>query len=121
MAYRAVLEMYGNSPRLVRLYARFLETVKQDPWGAAEYSAHADRIEQNRDADGDGPTLPDGTPIGRMDEVDKGVLVVNAFGDIQMVNKKLMSMYGYRKGESGAGNARGLMSVERNGAWARGC
>ncbi|PNW79659.1 hypothetical protein CHLRE_08g361950v5 [Chlamydomonas reinhardtii] len=110
MAYRAVLEMYGNSPRLVRLYARFLETVKQDPWGAAEYSAHADRIEQNRDADGDGPTLPDGTPIGRMDEVDKGVLVVNAFGDIQMVNKKLMSMYGYRKGDLDGKNVTVLMA-----------
>eukprot|EP00198_Chlamydomonas_reinhardtii_P006676 XP_001696012.1 flagellar associated protein [Chlamydomonas reinhardtii] len=110
MAYRAVLEMYGNSPRLVRLYARFLETVKQDPWGAAEYSAHADRIEQNRDADGDGPTLPDGTPIGRMDEVDKGVLVVNAFGDIQMVNKKLMSMFGYRKGDLDGKNVTVLMA-----------
>ncbi|KAG2426213.1 hypothetical protein HXX76_013194 [Chlamydomonas incerta] len=109
-AYRAVLEMYGNSPRLVRLYARFLETVKQDPWGAAEYSAHADRIEQNRDADGDGPTLPDGTPIGRMDEVDKGVLVVNAFGDIQMVNKKLMSMFGYRKGDLDGKNVTVLMA-----------
>ncbi|KAG2426216.1 hypothetical protein HXX76_013197 [Chlamydomonas incerta] len=109
-AYRAVLEMYGNSPRLVRLYARFLETVKQDPWGAAEYSAHADRIEQNRDTDGDGPTLPDGTPIGRMDEVDKGVLVVNAFGDIQMVNKKLMSMFGYRKGDLDGKNVTVLMA-----------
>ncbi|KAG2492486.1 hypothetical protein HYH03_009151 [Edaphochlamys debaryana] len=108
-AYRAVLEMYGNSPRLVRLYARFLATIKQDPWGAAEYSALADRIETNKDSDGDGPALPDGTPIGRIDEVDKGVLVVNAFGDIQVVNKKLMAMFGYRKGELDGKNVTLLM------------
>ncbi|KAG2492488.1 hypothetical protein HYH03_009153 [Edaphochlamys debaryana] len=93
-AYRAVLETYGNSPRLVRLYARFLATIKQDPWGAAEYSALADRIETNKDSDGDGPALPDGTPIGRIDEV---------------VNKKLMAMFGYRKGELDGKNVTLLM------------
>lgn len=35
-AYRVALEHYSNSPRLVRLYGRFLETIKQNPWGAAE-------------------------------------------------------------------------------------
>eukprot|EP00198_Chlamydomonas_reinhardtii_P009477 XP_001698814.1 predicted protein [Chlamydomonas reinhardtii] len=69
-AYRVVLELYNNSPRLVRLYARFLETIKQDPWGAAEYSAAADRLEQNKDEEGQGPTLPDGGSFldgGRVD------------------------------------------------------
>lgn len=35
-AYCVVLEQYDNNPRLVRLYAKFLETVKTDPWGASE-------------------------------------------------------------------------------------
>ena len=54
----------------MRLYARFLETIKQDPWGAAEYSAAADRLEQNKDEEGQGPTLPDGGSFldgGRVD------------------------------------------------------
>ncbi|PNW76483.1 hypothetical protein CHLRE_11g467629v5 [Chlamydomonas reinhardtii] len=108
-AYRVVLELYNNSPRLVRLYARFLETIKQDPWGAAEYSAAADRLEQNKDEEGQGPTLPDGTPMSRMDDVEKGVLVVNAFGDIQVANKKLHSMFGYRKGELDGKNVCAIM------------
>jgi hypothetical protein len=31
-AYRMVLEKYPNSPKLVRLYGKFLETIKNDPW-----------------------------------------------------------------------------------------
>ncbi|KAG2439095.1 hypothetical protein HYH02_006619 [Chlamydomonas schloesseri] len=108
-AYRVVLELYNNSPRLVRLYARFLETIKQDPWGAAEYNAAAEHLEQNKDEEGQGPTLPDGTPMSRMDDVEKGVLVVNAFGDIQVANKKLYSMFGYRKGELDGKNVCAIM------------
>ena len=33
-AYRHVLERYPNAPKLVRLYGKFLETIKNDPWGA---------------------------------------------------------------------------------------
>ncbi len=55
-----VLETYGKNPRLVRLYGKFLETVKNDPWGAAEYFAEADRLEQAKNDDSKGPLLPDG-------------------------------------------------------------
>ncbi|KAG2488728.1 hypothetical protein HYH03_012728 [Edaphochlamys debaryana] len=109
LAYRLGLEVYGNSPKLVRLYAKFLETIKQDPWAAAAYNAQADKLEQNKDEDGQGPTLPDGTPMSRMDDVDKGVVVVNAFGDIQVANKKLHSMFGYKKGQLDGKNVMVLM------------
>lgn len=59
-AYRVVLEMYGNSPKLVRLYGKFLETIKNDPWGAAEYYAEAERLEEAKNDDARGPLLPDG-------------------------------------------------------------
>lgn len=59
-AYRVVLETYGKDPRLVRLYGKFLESVKNDPWGAAEYFEEADRLEQAKDDDSKGPLLPDG-------------------------------------------------------------
>jgi hypothetical protein len=35
-AYRTVLEAYSSSPKLVRLYGKFREGIKSDPWGAAE-------------------------------------------------------------------------------------
>ncbi len=38
-----------------------------------------------------------------MDDVEKGVLVVNAFGEIQMGNTFFHSMFGYRKGERNDG------------------
>ncbi len=33
-AYRVVLESYGHNPKLVRLYGKFLQTIKNDPWRA---------------------------------------------------------------------------------------
>jgi hypothetical protein len=59
-AYHLVLETYGTNYRLVRLYGKFLETVKNDPWGALEYYTEADRLEQEKNDDGAGPLLPDG-------------------------------------------------------------
>jgi hypothetical protein len=38
-AYRHVLERYPNAPKLVRLYGKFLETIKNDPWGAVSDSS----------------------------------------------------------------------------------
>ena len=35
-AYRAALESYSSNPKLVRLYAKFREGIKADPWGAEE-------------------------------------------------------------------------------------
>ncbi|KAG2488471.1 hypothetical protein HYH03_012976 [Edaphochlamys debaryana] len=97
-AYRVVLESYGRDPKLVRLYGKFLESIKNDPWGAAEYYAEADRLEETKNADGKGPLLPDGTPLGRMDEMAMAVLVINATGVVQMANKQTYAMYGYKRG-----------------------
>jgi hypothetical protein len=33
-AYQVVLGSYGNNPKLVYLYGKFLQTVKNDPWRA---------------------------------------------------------------------------------------
>ncbi|KAG2494506.1 hypothetical protein HYH03_007274 [Edaphochlamys debaryana] len=97
-AYRVVLESYGSSPKLVRLYGKFLETIKNDPWGAAEYFAEADRLEETKNNDGKGPLLPDGTPLGRMDEMSMAVLVINSSGEVQMANKQTHTLFGYKRG-----------------------
>ena len=44
--YRLVLERYPSNAKLLRSYARFLEGVRNDPWGAAKYYAEADRQEE---------------------------------------------------------------------------
>jgi hypothetical protein len=41
--YRLVLERYPKSAKLLRSYGRFLENVKNDPWGAARYYAEAEK------------------------------------------------------------------------------
>ncbi|PNH08057.1 Tiny macrocysts protein B, partial [Tetrabaena socialis] len=97
-AYRVVLEGYGSSPKLVRLYGKFLEGCKYDPWGAQEYYAEADRLEEVKSGIATGPLLPDGTPLSRMDDMAVGVLVINATGEVQMANKMAYTMFGYKRG-----------------------
>ncbi|PNW87843.1 hypothetical protein CHLRE_01g004124v5 [Chlamydomonas reinhardtii] len=97
-AYRVVLESYGTNPKLIRLYGKFLEKIKNDPWGAAEYFAEADRLEEVKNGDARGPLLPDGTPLGRMDEMAAAVLVINATGEIQMANKQTHILFGHKRG-----------------------
>ncbi|GFR46430.1 hypothetical protein Agub_g8004 [Astrephomene gubernaculifera] len=97
-AYRVVLESYSSNPKLVRLYGKFLQTIKNDPWGASEYFADAERLEEAKNGDNGGPLLPDGTPLGRMDEMDVAVLVLNSTGEIQMANRQTHTLFGYKRG-----------------------
>ncbi|EFJ45114.1 hypothetical protein VOLCADRAFT_106127 [Volvox carteri f. nagariensis] len=97
-AYRVVLESYGNNPKLVHLYGRFLQTIKNDPWHAAEYFAEAERLEEMQDGNAGGPLMPDGTPLSRMDEIDTAVLVLNAAGEVQMANRHTQFLFGYKRG-----------------------
>ncbi|GLI61040.1 hypothetical protein VaNZ11_003192 [Volvox africanus] len=97
-AYRVVLENYGHNPKLVRLYGKFLQSIKNDPWRASEYFAEADRLEEIKNGDARGPLLPDGTPLGRMDEMATAVLVVNASAEIQMANRHTHMLFGYKRG-----------------------
>ncbi|GLI60726.1 hypothetical protein VaNZ11_002824 [Volvox africanus] len=97
-AYRVVLESYGNNPKLVHLYGRFLQTIKNDPWHASEYFAEAERLEELQDSNSGGPLMPDGTPLTRMDEIDTAVLVLNAVGEVQMANRHTQHLFGYKRG-----------------------
>ncbi|GIL68039.1 hypothetical protein Vafri_21326 [Volvox africanus] len=97
-AYRVVLENYGHNPKLVRLYGKFLQSIKNDPWRASEYFAEADRLEEIKNGDARGPLLPDGTPLGRMDEMATAVLVINACAEIQMANRHTHMLFGYKRG-----------------------
>ncbi|KXZ50396.1 hypothetical protein GPECTOR_16g569 [Gonium pectorale] len=110
-AYRAALQSYGNSPNLVRLYGRFLLNIKNDPWGAAQYFETADRLEELRAGDANGPLLPDGTPLGRMDEMSTAVLVVNTAGEMQMANRQAHQLFGYKRGTLDGKPLSGLLAA----------
>ncbi|KAG2493479.1 hypothetical protein HYH03_008295 [Edaphochlamys debaryana] len=104
--YKMVLDRYPSSVKLLRSYGRFLEEVKNDPWTAAKYYGEADKVEEQQenaandamlsDAVGDGdPT----SMLAQVDEKNNAVAVINAVGIIQMANKPLMKLFGYKKGE----------------------
>lgn len=48
--YRLVLDRYPKNAKLLKSYGRFLENVKNDPWGAAKYYAEAEKQVGHRPA-----------------------------------------------------------------------
>ncbi|GLC56222.1 hypothetical protein PLESTB_001081300 [Pleodorina starrii] len=95
-AYKVVLGTYGQQSRLVRLYGKFLQALRNDPWHAAEYEAEADRLDEAQQGTG-GPSLADGTPLGRMDEMASAVLVINSAGEVKVANKNACVLFGYKR------------------------
>ncbi|KAG2450719.1 hypothetical protein HYH02_004557 [Chlamydomonas schloesseri] len=104
--YKMVLDRYPSSVKLLRSYGRFLEEVKNDPWTAAKYYSEADKVEEQQENAANDAMLSDavgdGDPssmLAQVDEKNNAVAVINAVGIIQMANKPLMKLFGYRKGE----------------------
>ncbi|KXZ44102.1 hypothetical protein GPECTOR_73g623 [Gonium pectorale] len=65
---------------------------------ATEFFERAERLEELKHGDASGPLLPDGTPLGRMDEINTAVLVVNTTGEMQMANRQAHQLFGYKRG-----------------------
>ncbi|KAG2432647.1 hypothetical protein HXX76_008987 [Chlamydomonas incerta] len=106
-AYQSVLTRHGHNARLVRLYGRFLESVKFDPWAAAKWFTEADRLEEREEhakeamqlggalvalgatAGGGGAMAVDGL----------AALFINSHGIIQVATPEVHALLGYAKGE----------------------
>ncbi|KAG2454201.1 hypothetical protein HYH02_001236 [Chlamydomonas schloesseri] len=106
-AYQSVLTRHGHNARLVRLYGRFLESVKFDPWAAAKWFTEADRLEEREEhakeamqlggalvalgatAGGGGAMAVDGL----------AALFINSQGIIQVATPEVHALLGYAKGE----------------------
>ncbi|KXZ48338.1 hypothetical protein GPECTOR_28g744 [Gonium pectorale] len=92
--YKVALERYPKAVRLLRSYANFLETVKNDPWTAAQFYSEAEKQEEalenaeNELAGEEGLTMRN-----------SAIITINAMGIIQMANKHASKMLGYVKGE----------------------
>ncbi|PNH07141.1 Tiny macrocysts protein B, partial [Tetrabaena socialis] len=92
--YKVVLERYPKAVKLLRSYANFLETVKNDPWTAAQFNSEADKQEEAlENAEND---------LGGEDALsmrNSAIITINAEGIIHMANKHAVRMMGYGKGE----------------------
>eukprot|EP00201_Polytomella_parva_P019627 CAMPEP_0175046066 /NCGR_PEP_ID=MMETSP0052_2-20121109/4815_1 /TAXON_ID=51329 ORGANISM="Polytomella parva, Strain SAG 63-3" /NCGR_SAMPLE_ID=MMETSP0052_2 /ASSEMBLY_ACC=CAM_ASM_000194 /LENGTH=674 /DNA_ID=CAMNT_0016309753 /DNA_START=773 /DNA_END=2794 /DNA_ORIENTATION=- len=110
LQYHAVLEMYNNDSRLLRMYAKFLETVKNDAASASVFYAEAiKQDEANGDNNGDDRDMLQrilkrggiaSDMLGNaLDERTSVAMVSNAAGTIQATSKQVVSVLGYKKGE----------------------
>ncbi|KAL6762968.1 hypothetical protein V8C86DRAFT_516034 [Haematococcus lacustris] len=111
--YKSVLARHLGHIQMVRLYAKFLEHVKHDPWGAAKWFAEAEKLEsveedqKNQDAiDGLDVSDPElraammsAGPLGGTGANPRCVIIINAQGQIQMTNRALLDVFGYTKAE----------------------
>lgn len=116
--------------RLLRVYGRFLEWVRNDPPTAARYYAEA--VKQGTGESllalvgGSSAGAQDGAlrALGAIDEKADGIVVINAAGAITAVNRAAFELFGYGKGELEGKNVSTLMpqpfSGRHNGCARRG-
>ncbi|GFR50724.1 hypothetical protein Agub_g12981 [Astrephomene gubernaculifera] len=99
--YRMVLDRYPNSVKLLRSYARFQEEVMNNPWRASQLYEKADRLEEQQAAAQDTIlySVDNKAMLTQVDDKAYAVLVINAAGIIQMSNKTLQKLFGYKASE----------------------
>ncbi|KAI8474715.1 MAG: hypothetical protein J3K34DRAFT_518018 [Monoraphidium minutum] len=112
--YRKVLERYPNNGRLLKVYGRFLEYCKNDPWTANRYYMEAMKqgtTESLMALIGGGKDSAEGITqtLGSVNEREDGLVIINASGLIMAVNKPTLSMFGYEKGDLEQKNVSCLM------------
>mmetsp|Transcript_22762 Transcript_22762/g.38134 ORF Transcript_22762/g.38134 Transcript_22762/m.38134 type:complete len:614 (-) Transcript_22762:617-2458(-) len=102
--YRALIDKYPKSVRVLRSFANFCETVKFDLDAAENYFRRADRAESaqskaflNED-DADAESAAAGGKLTVSDDKD-GVITINTVGVIQSVNIHICKMFGYKRAE----------------------
>ncbi|PNH09202.1 Tiny macrocysts protein B, partial [Tetrabaena socialis] len=105
-AYRGVLARHGSSARLVRLYGKFLEAIKYDPWAAAKWFTEADRLEEEAETTkealqlgGVETLLPGGTDRGVPNTEGVAIICINAQSIIQVASPEAHALLGYTKNE----------------------
>ncbi|KAG2433266.1 hypothetical protein HXX76_008334 [Chlamydomonas incerta] len=108
--YRSVLERYPNSVKLLRSYAHFQEEVMNNPWRAAQIYEKADKLEEQQAAAQDYLLYAnDSSMLTQVDDRNNAVAVINSSGIIQMTNKPLQQMFGYKASELEGQNVSILM------------
>jgi len=110
--FKVLLERYPNNENLYRMYARFLEHVRSDPWTANKYTLAADKLEEEQDKSG-GLALSQeqgvASSIGNVSEKNQAILVIDAAGILLVANKQAQKLFGYKKTEMEGKNVSMLM------------
>ncbi|GBF92718.1 hypothetical protein Rsub_05087, partial [Raphidocelis subcapitata] len=114
--YRKVLERYPTNGRLLKIYGRFLEYCKNDPWTANRYYMEAMKQGTGESlmalvGGNNGREDHEGAlqALGSVDERQDGLIIINAAGIIMACNRPALCMFGYEKGELEQKNVSCLM------------
>mmetsp|Transcript_10121 Transcript_10121/g.26269 ORF Transcript_10121/g.26269 Transcript_10121/m.26269 type:complete len:2025 (-) Transcript_10121:314-6388(-) len=109
--FKVMLERYPNNEHLYRMYARFLEHVKSDPWTAQKFTETAEKLEEEQDQTGANLIGQDDASslLENVNEKIHAVLVINAEGIMLVANKQLQKLFGYKKTEMEGKNVSMMM------------
>jgi PAS domain-containing protein len=111
--YCSVLERYPGNGKVLKVYGRFLEFVRNEPGTAAKYyeealkQGTAESLLAMTAGQPGGEALA--TAVGPIDEKNDGLVIINTQGIILMVNAPVQSMFSYDKGELEGKNVSVLM------------
>ncbi|KAJ9519441.1 hypothetical protein QJQ45_023173, partial [Haematococcus lacustris] len=115
--YKMVLSRHAANVSILRLFAKFLEQVKHDPWQSAKWLAEAEKLEQAEEDAKNGNMFSElGLDPGTLEVEDlpellnmrggilgghdtRAVFVINALGIVQLTNPTVQRMFGYTKSE----------------------
>mmetsp|Transcript_29309 Transcript_29309/g.64857 ORF Transcript_29309/g.64857 Transcript_29309/m.64857 type:complete len:2212 (+) Transcript_29309:218-6853(+) len=111
-SYRGVLQRHPDSWKLLRMYAKFLEFIKNDPWSASKWNTEADALQQAEEdmknnvfSDLERSAGDDEAAVKRAKEVkqalddSRGVVIMNAHCIVTVANQAAHEMFGYSKNE----------------------
>lgn len=103
-----VLERYPGNGKLLKIYGRFLEYVRDDPSTAAKYYEEAVKLGVADSLLG----ISKGVGLsgaGIVNEKVDGLVIINDQGGIMMINAAAVAMFEYDKGELEGKNVSVLM------------
>jgi PAS domain-containing protein len=107
-----VLERYPSNGKVLKVYGRFLEFVRNEPGTAAKYYSEALKhgtSESMLAMTGEANIKELTAAVGVINEKSDGLVIINAQGIILMVNAATLGMFGYDKGELEGKNVSVLM------------
>jgi PAS domain-containing protein len=113
-----VLERYPGNGKVLKVYGRFLEFVRNEhePGTAARYYEEALKQGTSESLLAMTAGQPGGealaAAVGSIDEKSDGLVIINTQGIILMVNPPAQNMFGYNKGELEGKNVSVLMWVQ---------
>ncbi|KAL6757720.1 hypothetical protein V8C86DRAFT_1620236 [Haematococcus lacustris] len=94
--YKQVLSRHSSSVKVLQLYVKFLQGVRNDPWSAARWAAEAEKLQKMEEEANERAVFGGNASGGGMNSDDtKGVIIMGANCLIRMINDVACSILGY--------------------------